>query len=212
MTQLLSVLRNRGSLRYEIFTSSGIWYNPGVDVVEVLLVAGGGSGFYTGETSQSGGYSYFGTLLTARYGTGASSSTQGKGGGKVLNTDGSFSVGSSSFGGNGGKYSSTYPQHVPGYASYETIHWNNGGNSYGKGAIGSSSTDAEANGGGGGSSLSGTSSATAATGGGGEIVFRRITVSGITSVDITIGGGGVCGYGNSYMNGADGRCEVYWWE
>jgi len=181
-------------------------------VVEVLLVAGGGAGFVTGYTSTNGGYSYFGTLLTARYGSAASSSTQGKGGGKVLNTSSVFSVGGSSTGGSGGKYSSTYPDNIPGHAFHEPLNWNNGGCSYGRGSVGSSTTDAVANGGGGGSSITAGATSSSTTGGGGEIVHRIVNVSGLANITVTIGSGGTCSHGASYLNGADGRCEVYWWE
>jgi len=218
MPQLLSSILNNSSssktLRCEVFTSSGTWTNPGVDFAEVILVAGGGAGFYTGYSSTNGGYSYFGTLLTARYGNAASSGAQGKGGGKNLASDSQVSVGGSCTGGSGGEYDTVtplYPEHIPGYAFHDPVVWNNGGCSYGKGAVSATTTDAEANGGGGGSSVNGAMTS-AATGGGGEIVHRIVNVSGLDTVTVTIGGGGTCSHAATYTDGAAGRCEVYWWE
>jgi hypothetical protein len=209
MPQLLSSLNLVGGkkLRSQIFTSSGTWYNPGVDIIEVLLVAGGGAGYRSTYSGTSGGNSTFGSLLLARGGVAGTSGLEGKGGGKVLVGDAQRSVGGSCSGGDGGSYNTTYPQHIPGYAFHEPVLWNNGGCSYGKGALGDATTDAEVNGGGGGACNTVT---TSATGGGGEIVFRSLIVSGIASVDITIGAGGDNSYA-SWMCGADGRCEVYWW-
>ena len=198
-----------GRWKSQTFTTSGIWRRPaGVEVVKVLLVGGGASGFGNNGWNP-GGQSSFGDLVVARGGT-----TNGFGGGGGPN----FPVLSSVFGVAGGRGGLTQ-QFSPAVLSESIIGFGTGGQgvgggaSYGNGAnglvasftftgIGTDNSgiwtntvglSAEMGSGGGGGGLSTPSTFAGGTpsaggGGGGEIVLREVPVSSDQVVSIGAGG------------------------
>jgi hypothetical protein len=113
MTTNLSALYGSGggsgSWKSQTFTTSGVWQRPeGVNVVKVILVAGGGSGGVFGGSGNDGGNSSFGSTLISRGGRAGFGSTN---------------VGSGYFGGSGGGVGT-------GMSGYQTFISGGGQSSY----------------------------------------------------------------------------------
>lgn len=192
-----------GRRKTQTFTANGTFKVP-EGVTEVYITgggAGGGANAYSGGSyfaGQAGTPTSFGSLLTLSGGGGGGIGVGGAAGG----------MGGSQ--GGGGQALGSVNEIFNGA--------DGGGSGYFTGGKGAQSGQKGGDGmyccGGGGGAYSGTSGSFACSGGGGGdfVIDRRVPVTPLSEIAITIGKGGAAGMSNISGKGGDGILIIEWWE